>query len=104
MLSNIVPELGAESTSAVPLNAEPLAWALERMTPELWASPRSESPAERQARQLAAADIFDDLLAEYAAELESDVHPLVMHPVMGGMPGAGKSCGLFVSSELEVAE
>lgn len=50
------------------MDVGPLAWALDRMTPELWASAPSESPAERQARQLAAADILDDLLSEYAAD------------------------------------
>ena len=54
MLLNIVPDWDLGRT--FPLDAGPLAFALERMTPELW------SPAPG----LAGADIFDELLAEYA--------------------------------------
>lgn len=46
----------------------PLAWALERLAPGLWAEQLAgESPAEARARREAAADIWDDLLAEYGA-------------------------------------
>lgn len=51
-----------------PLSARPLAWALERLAPGLWAEQLAgESPAEARARREAAADIWDDLLAEYGA-------------------------------------
>ena len=51
---------------AAGIDAAPLAWALERMTPMLWEAVPGESSAEREARRLAAADILDDLLGEYA--------------------------------------
>jgi hypothetical protein len=54
------------------IDVAPLAWALERMTPELWEVVPGESPAEREARRLAAADILDDLLGEFASESEAD--------------------------------
>lgn len=50
------------------IDAAPLAWALERMTPALWEVVPGESLAEREARRLAAADILDDLLGEFASE------------------------------------
>lgn len=68
MLLNIVPDWDLGRT--FPLDAGPLAFALERMTPALWSPAPGESPAECEARRLAGADIFDDLLAEYAAEAE----------------------------------
>ncbi|MGI5208950.1 hypothetical protein ACQEU6_46230 [Spirillospora sp. CA-108201] len=50
------------------LDVAPLAWALERMTPALWVPAPDESAEECEARRLAAADILDDLLAEYEAD------------------------------------
>ena len=46
----------------------PVAWALARLTPDLWepgALPR-ETEADREARHMAALDILDELLAEAA--------------------------------------
>lgn len=67
MLSNIVPELGAESTCPVPVNSAPLAFALERMPLELFAPALpGEDLVALRTRRAAAADILDDLLSEYA--------------------------------------
>lgn len=68
MLSNIVPDWGVEGTPPVP-EVAPLAFALERMRPDLLvpgALP-GETLADVRTRRAAALDILDDLLAEYAA-------------------------------------
>lgn len=68
MLSNIVPD-GGPATQ--PLDAGPLAWALERMRPDLMepgALP-GETLADVRTRRAAALDILDDLLSEYADEV-----------------------------------
>lgn len=73
MLSNIVPELGAESTSSgLPMDTAPLAFALERMPSELFAPALpGEDLVALRTRRAAAADILDDLLAEYAEAVAS---------------------------------
>lgn len=72
MLSNIVPELGAESTCPVPMDAAPLAFALERMPSELFAPALpGEDLVALRTRRAAAADILDDLLTEYAEAVAS---------------------------------
>jgi len=51
----------------------PVAWALARLTPGLWepgALPR-ETEADREARRMAALDIWDELLAEAAEAVAS---------------------------------
>ena len=58
----------ARSQGTRALDVRPLAWALERLAPGLWAEQLAgESPAEARARREAAADIWDELLAEYGA-------------------------------------
>lgn len=55
------------------LDTRPLAWALARMLPALLAGPAAvEDETARAAREDAAADILDDLLAE-AAVMEREV-------------------------------
>ncbi|GAA4155100.1 hypothetical protein GCM10022416_55330 [Actinomadura keratinilytica] len=52
----------------MPPDVRPLSWALSRMTPGLWAALLpGETLAEARARREAAADILDDLFAEYDA-------------------------------------
>lgn len=70
MLSNIVPD-GGPATQ--PLDAGPLAWALARLTPDLWepGSLPGETEADREARHMAALDIWDELLAEVADAAET---------------------------------
>ena len=60
MLSNMVPEWGPDVT--------PLAFALERCPLDWWAPMLpGEDLEQARARRAAAADIFDELLAEYGA-------------------------------------
>lgn len=52
-------------------DVRPLAYALDRMTPGLCAPALpGETPGQALAREFAAADILDDLLAEYAHDLD----------------------------------
>jgi hypothetical protein len=73
MLSNILPYRGLKGGWPPPRpivrDAGALAFALERMTPELWLVSPGEGPAEGEARRLAAVDILDSLLSEYADEI-----------------------------------
>ncbi|QXJ27082.1 hypothetical protein AGRA3207_007880 (plasmid) [Actinomadura graeca] len=75
MLSNIVSQVGQGCMSPPPLT-EPvtaaLVWALERMSPAVWERAAGESPVAAEARRLAAADILDDLLGEYAELVAGD--------------------------------
>jgi hypothetical protein len=90
MLLDIVPDFGAESTPG--LDVAPLAFALERMTPSLFAPALpGEALADVRSRKAAAADILDDLLAEYEEELEEDRPSGSQHLQVMGMPGSGKS-------------
>lgn len=67
-MRNIIP---LEPPSATTVDAAPLAWALSRMTPSLFAPALpGEALVDVRSRKAAAADILDDLLAEYAEELE----------------------------------
>lgn len=51
-----------------PLDVRPLAFVLDGIEPELWALERlpKETEEEEHGRRYAAADILDELLAEYA--------------------------------------
>lgn len=51
----------------------PVAWALARLTPDLWepGSLPGETEADREARHMAALDIWDELLAEAAEAVAS---------------------------------
>jgi hypothetical protein len=73
MLSNIVPEWGTQGTlpptRPIVRDVRALTFAMERMTPELLVAAPGEDEGERKARHLAATDILDDLLAEYASGL-----------------------------------
>ena len=54
--------------NAPSVNVAPLAWALERMAPELLEPPQvGEALADLLARRTAALDVLADLLEEYAA-------------------------------------
>lgn len=67
MLSNMVPEWGPRTLRG-PLDVGPLAYALSRMTPGLWAPILpGESFEDALTRREAARDILDDLLREYDA-------------------------------------
>ncbi|GAA3165599.1 hypothetical protein GCM10010466_65460 [Planomonospora alba] len=56
------------------LDMRPLAYAVERMTPDLWAALLpGETPEEARARREAAADILDELLHEAPAEIAEAV-------------------------------
>lgn len=62
-MAHIIPLARAES--AMPLEVGPLAWALSRMTPGLWAPILpGESFDDALVRREAARDILDELLAE----------------------------------------
>ncbi|MEU8347856.1 hypothetical protein AB0C74_39680 [Spirillospora sp. NPDC048832] len=65
---NIIPRGALSATIQDP---EQLAWAISRMTPGLCVPGllNGETLSEALARQVAAADILDDLMAEYAEEV-----------------------------------
>jgi len=63
----------ALAANSAGLDVAPLAWALERMRPELLAPGAlpGETLADVRTRRAAALDILDDLLAEYAQHAEA---------------------------------
>lgn len=72
MLSNMVPEWGPRTLRGV-LDVTPLAFALERMVPGLWAPILDgETFEDALTRREAARDILDDLLCEFADQAAAE--------------------------------
>lgn len=67
---DIIPRGAPSATITDPA---PLAWVISRMTPGLCTPGLldGETPGDALARHLAAADILDDLLSEYAEAVAS---------------------------------